>query len=116
MTEGNAQTCPICKLNDDRIIRENAGGFGELIRIRCPRCKEFIIAHFVEITAPDSVFGPQLSAWIRDRNEQSTKIPQITPDTLKDLKAGLPNYSAREKQIRLLQNIEHLSPCRSRRI
>ncbi|MFA5111940.1 MAG: hypothetical protein WC443_11075 [Desulfobaccales bacterium] len=106
MTEARAQTCPICNLSGDQIVRENAGDFGRLIRIKCPRCKEFIISHFTEITAQDSLFGPKLSAWIRSRNEQHAEIPQINNDRLKDIQAGLPNYSPREKQIKLLRNIE----------
>jgi hypothetical protein len=106
MNEEKAHYCPICKLNDDQIVRENAGNIGELIRVKCPRCKEFIISHFTEITGKGSWLGPKLSAWIRNRNEQGAAVPIINPDTLKDLQAGLPDYSPREKQIILLQNIE----------
>jgi len=109
MTEDRAHTCPICKLNDERIVRENAGSVGQLIRIKCPRCKEFVISDFTEITAPHSLLGPKLSAWIRNRNEQGAEVPLILLDELKNLQAGLPDYSPREKQIILLQNIERMT-------
>ena len=104
MNEGNAQTCPICKLNDDQIVHKGSGLLAS--RTKCPRCKEFIIFDLIEFTAPDSFFGPKLSAWIRDRNERHAEIPKLTNDTLEDLQKGLPNYGPREKQIILLQNIE----------
>jgi len=109
MTEGRAQTCPICKISDDKIVRENAGGIGTLIRIKCPRCKEFIISDFTEITAPETWFGPKLSAWVRNRNELGAEVPLIILDELKDLQASLPDYSPREKQVKLLQNIERMT-------
>jgi nucleoside 2-deoxyribosyltransferase len=109
MNQERAQTCPICKLTDDKIHRGNAGGFGRLIRIQCPRCKEFIISDFTEITAPETLFGPKLSAWVRNRNEQGAEVPLIVLDELKDLQAGLPDYSPREKQIILLKNIERMT-------
>lgn len=104
LLEGKEQECPVCKLNDDLIIRENAGVLA--IWIKCPRCKEFIIYDLIEFTSPDSLFGPKLSAWIRDRNERHAEVPKLTTDTLEDLQKGLPNYGPREKQIILLQNIE----------
>jgi nucleoside 2-deoxyribosyltransferase len=104
MNEGNAPTCPICKLNDDLIVHKGSGLLAR--RTKCPRCKEFIIFDLIEFTAPDSFFGPKLSAWIRDSNEQHAEVPKLTTDTLEDLQKGLPNYGPREKQIILLQNIE----------
>lgn len=104
MNEGNAQTCPICKLNDDLIVHKGSDLLAR--RTKCPRCKEFIIFDLIEFTAPDSFFGPKLSAWIRDRNEQHAEVPKLATDTLEDLQKGLPNYGPREKQIILLQNIE----------
>jgi hypothetical protein len=106
MNEERAHTCPICKLTDNRIVRENGGALSQLIRVNCPRCKKFIISDVVEDTTIDEWFGPKVSAWIRDRNEQHAEVPKLTTDSLKELQAGLPNYGPREKQIRLLQNIE----------
>jgi hypothetical protein len=104
MNEGNAQTCPVCNLNDDQIVHKGSGLLAR--RIECPRCKEFIILDLIEFTAPDLFFGPKLSAWIRDRNERHAEVPKLTTATLEDLKKGLRNYGPREKQIILLQNIE----------
>jgi hypothetical protein len=104
MNEEKSGSCPICKLNDDQIIHKGSGLIAR--RIKCPRCTEFIISDLIEFIAPDSLFGPKVSAWIRDRNEQHAEVPRINNETLEDLKAGLPDYSPREKQIILLQNIE----------
>jgi len=104
MNEGNAQTCPICKLNDDQIVHKGSGLLAR--RTECPRCKKFIILDLIEFIAPDSFFGPKLSAWIRDRNERYAEVPKLTTATLENLQKGLPNYGPREKQIILLQNIE----------
>lgn len=67
---------------------------------------EFTISDFTEITAPETWFGPKLSAWVRNRNEQGAEVPLIVYDELKDFQVGFPEYSPREKQIILLQNIE----------
>ena len=98
------QTCPICKLSDNQIVVEKFGVIGE--RIKCPRCKNFSILDRVAFTPPNLKFGTKLSAWIRERNEQGAEAPQITTDLLEDLQSGLPNRSPREKQIKLLKNIE----------
>ncbi len=108
--------CPVCKLSDDKVVRENAGDLGRLIRIKCPRCKEFTISDFAEITAPETLFGPKLSALVRNRNEQGAEVPLITSDTLRDLQAGLPDYSLREKQAILLQNIERKTEYPGQRV
>ena len=107
MNEGNTQTCPICKLTDNRIVRENTGDWAELIRINCPRCKNFILTFEALIASGGSqVPIPKLSAWIRDFNERGSGIPEIYQESLEEIPASLPDYSPREKQIKLLQNIE----------
>lgn len=104
MTEEKAQKCPICSLASDQIVIRKGSMLAA--RVKCPRCKEFIISDLIEFIAPDSFFGSKLSAWIRDRNERQAEIPKLTTDKIEDLKNRLPNYSPREKQIILLQNIE----------
>ena len=104
MTETTEHTCPICKLNDERIIRDKLGILR--LRVKCPRCKEFVILDSVAFDEPNSRFGPKVSAWIRNHNEQNAEVPQITTETMEDLQTILSNYSPREKQVILLQNIE----------
>jgi hypothetical protein len=104
MTKTTEHACPICKLNDETIIRDELGILK--LRVKCPRCNEFIIWDSVAFEEPDLKFGLKVSAWIRDRNEQGAEVPQITTQTLEDLQTILPNYSPREKQIKLLRNIE----------
>jgi nucleoside 2-deoxyribosyltransferase len=96
--------CPICKLNDEKVVLEKEGPFGK--RIICPRCIKFTIPFYPEFAKPDRLLGPKLSAWLRYRNEQSVEVPEINPHKLEDLQKGLPNYGPREKQVILLQNIE----------
>lgn len=105
MTEGKLETCPICKLEDDRFVNREFD-YGERVTINCPRCKKFTITRTAEAIAKHKDLGTKLSAWVRDRNEQGAEIPEINSESLKDIQAGLPDYSPREKQIILLQNIE----------
>ena len=106
MTERKMETCPICKLNDDRIIITRSGPLNQLVMVNCPRCREFYMSDQAEDIAINQGPEPKLSAWIRKMNEQGAEAPKINSHTLKDLPAGLPDYSPREKQIILLQNIE----------
>jgi hypothetical protein len=97
-----------------QIVRENGDSFGELIRIKCPRSKEFTISHLTEITAPhlwDRSYQPGFGT---SMNRMLSS--QINNETLKDLQAGLPNYSPREKQIKLLQNIERKTEYSGQRV
>jgi len=107
MTEGKKTTCPICKLEDSSVEREFDGG--ERITINCHRCKRFTITRTAKTIVERRNLGPKLSAWIRNRNEQRAEVPLITSETLKDLQTGIPEYSPREKQIKLLQNIERMT-------
>jgi len=97
------ETCPICKLQDDKVAIKDIGVLGK--KIICPRCNEFTIPFYPEFEEPDPRFGLKLSAWIRNLNEQG-EVPEINPHTLEDLQRQLPNRSPREKQIILLRNIE----------
>jgi hypothetical protein len=100
------ELCPICLLSDDQVEQKPVEG--AIVRIDCPRCKSFTISCRL-FSALGSQLRPKLSAWIRSRNEQKNEIPQIDLYNFKNLQAGLPDYSPREKQIRLLQNIERMT-------
>lgn len=100
MSEPKKISCPICKLEDTTI--ESSDDFGRMNTYNCRRCGRYIISNLALSTAE---LGPELSAWVRDRNENSDDIPKITSDTVK----YLPNYSPSDKQLILLRNIEHKS-------
>ncbi|HLD48518.1 MAG TPA: hypothetical protein VJA64_11885 [Desulfobaccales bacterium] len=101
----NEKICPICQLADNRIEKMSAGGRNLLVN--CPRCKKFILTFEALIASGGSrVPIPKLSAWIRDFNERGSGIPEIYQESLEEIPASLPDYSPREKQIKLLQNIE----------
>jgi hypothetical protein len=101
----NEKICPICQLADNRIEKVSAGGRNLLVN--CPRCKKFILTFEALIASGGSrVPIPKLSAWIRDFNEKSAGVPEIYQESLEKIPASLPDYSPREKQVILLQNIE----------
>jgi hypothetical protein len=102
VTEEEMETCPICKLKDERIVITG----NDLLTVNCPRCKNFTITETAEAMAKVEEINPKLSAWIRNFNEQGAEVPKINSHTLKDLPASLPDRSPREKQIILLKNIE----------
>jgi hypothetical protein len=116
MTEEKMKTCPICKLTDNRIVRENTGTLDQLIRIKCPRCKNFIITFEALVDTENQGPIPKLSAWIRDFNEKRSSAPEIYRESLKEIPASLPNYSPREKQVILLQNIERKTEYPGQRV
>ena len=99
------ENCPICKLVDNSIEKKSTGKGSYMFK--CPRCKNFIITIEALVTSgggKDPI--PKLSAWIRDFNDNDNGIPEIYEKSLEEIPASLPDYSPREKQIRLLQNIE----------
>jgi len=99
------EICPICKLADNSIEKKSTGSRSYFIN--CPRCKNFIITwEALVATGGDQDPMPKLSAWIRDYNEKRTDIPEIYQESLEEIPASLPDYSPREKQIILFQNIE----------
>jgi nucleoside 2-deoxyribosyltransferase len=106
MSEGlDDKICPICQLEDDAIKKKRAGA-GSL-QVSCPRCKNFILS-FEALIAIGGNQGPipKLSAWIRDFNENQNDGPEIHQESLEEIPASIPDYSVREKQIKLLRNIE----------
>lgn len=107
MTEENKKSCPICKLAAQDIEREF--DYGEGVTLNCARCHRFTITRTAESIAERRDLGPKLSAWIRNRNEQGADVPEINSNSLDDIVEGLPEYSPREKQIILLQNLERKS-------
>ena len=104
MTEEKAETCPICKLEDTAVKRSPAGS-GYFFD--CPRCKKFLITLEALVESHDSI--PKLSAWIRDYNENHSDIPEIYRESLEEIPTSIPDYSPREKQIKLLQNLERMT-------
>ena len=107
MTEENKRSCPICKLAAQDVEREF--DYGERVTINCARCHRFTITRTAGNIAKRRDLGPKLSAWVRNRNEQGADIPEINSNSLDDIGEGLPDYSPREKQIILLQNLERKS-------
>ncbi len=105
MTEQKMEICPICKLNDNKIIITSKGPLNQIITINCPRCKQFNITDSF-FMLPHENPEPKISAWIRNLNEQGAEVPLINWDMLNNLKARLPDHRPREKQVILLQNIE----------
>jgi hypothetical protein len=99
--------CPICKLAAQDV--EWVSDYGERITINCARCHRFTITRTAEAIAENKDLGPKMSAWIRNRNEQGANVPEINSYSLDNIAEGIPEYSPREKQTILLQNMERRS-------
>ena len=95
--------CPICKLEADKVrVWDN----GESLTLKCGRCHNFNITHTAATIAEKKELGPKLSAWIRERSETGGEVPEINPNTLKEVEAALPSYRVAEKQLLLLRAFE----------
>ena len=95
--------CPICKLEakDVRIW-----DYGERLTLECARCGKFTITGTAAAIAEKRELGPKLSAWIRERSETGSEVPEINAPTLTEVEAALPNYRVAEKQLLLLRALE----------
>lgn len=100
------KSCPICKL-DAKDVR--IWDYGERISLDCSRCGKFTITSTAATMAERRQLGPKLSAWIRDRSDSGSEIPEINSKTLNEVDAALPNYRVSEKQLLLLRAFERRS-------
>ena len=103
MANVSDKACPICKL-DAKDVR--VWDYGERITLECARCGKFTITGTAARMAESRDLGPKLSAWIRERFESASEVPEINSDTLKDVEGALPNYHVSEKQLLLLRALE----------
>jgi hypothetical protein len=90
--------CPICKLDEQDVQAWDAG---ERLSLECPRCGKFTITRTATSIAERTDLGPKLSAWIRERTESGTDIPEINANTLKEIETLLPTYRVSEKKLLL---------------
>jgi nucleoside 2-deoxyribosyltransferase len=95
--------CPICKLEQENV---EVWDYGERITLDCARCGEYTITATAAAVAERRTLGPKLSAWIRDRNESGTEVPEINSRTLDEIEKSLPDYRVSEKQLLLLRALE----------
>jgi hypothetical protein len=114
MNGGKMETCPICKLADNVIEKRSAGDPNYMFN--CPRCGKFIITFEAFVATGGQGPIEKLSAWIRDFNEKGIGIPEIYQESLEEIPKSLPDYSPREKQIILLQNIERMTEYPGQRV
>ncbi len=104
--EQHKKSCPICKLPGQPV--ESPKIYDQVI-YNCSRCGRFIISNTAEAIADKRPINPKLSAWIRDRNEKGTAVPEINSNSLEEIPSSLPDYSPSDKQLILLRNIEQKS-------
>ena len=97
------RACPICKL-DAKDVR--VWDSGERISLECARCGKFTVTGTAARMAESRNLGPKLSAWIRERSESGSQVPEINSDTLENVEGALPNYRVSEKQLLLLRAFE----------
>jgi nucleoside 2-deoxyribosyltransferase len=107
MTTNNSKQCPICKLEEQDVIRE--ADYGERITYSCARCGKFTITRTAEGMAEKKDLGPKLSAWIRDRFELKMDIPEINSNSLTEIEKTLPDYNPSDKQLLFLKSIARKS-------
>ena len=97
------KSCPICKLEANEVqVRD----YGERLSLECGRCGKFTITATAATIAERKELGSKLSAWIRERSETGSDVPEIDSDTLKEVEAALPTYRVAEKQLLLLRAFE----------
>lgn len=97
------EPCPICKLEAKDI---RVWDFGERTTLECARCGKFTITRTAAAMAASRQLGPKLSAWLRERFESGSEVPEINSNTLNEVEAALPNYRVSEKQLLLLRAFE----------
>lgn len=95
--------CPICKLEAKDV---RVWDCGERLTLECSRCGKFTITATAAAIAERNELGSKLSAWIRERSETGSQIPEINSNTLKDVEAALPAYRVAEKQLLLVRALE----------
>lgn len=103
MTNVSNTPCPICKL-DAKHVR--VWDYGERITLECACCGKFTITGTAAAIAQSRKLGPKLSAWIRERFESGSEVPEINSNTLDEVEAALPDYRVSEKQLLLLRAFE----------
>lgn len=107
MTTNNKKPCPICKLEEQNVEKE--ADYGERISYKCARCGRFTITRTAESMAEHRKLGPKLSAWIRERSELGTDIPEVNSNSLTEIEQSLPDYNPSDKQLFFLRNVARKS-------
>lgn len=106
MTSPIEKVCPICKLEKQDV---KAWDSGERLSLECARCGKFTITRTAASMAKGKDLGHKLTAWIRERTESGSEVPEINSKTLKEVELALPNYKVTEKQLILLRAFEKQS-------
>ena len=106
MTTKTQISCPICKLDEQKV---RVWDYGERHSLQCERCGKFTITRTAARMAESRQVAAKLSAWIRDKTESGADVPEINSDTLDDIEGLLPTYKVSEKQLILLRSLEKKS-------
>ena len=84
--------CPICKIEAKDV---RVWDYGERLTLECARCGKFTITGTAAAIAEKKDLGPKLSAWIRERSESGSEVPEINSNTLKEVEAAMKGKGAR---------------------
>ena len=103
----NHKKCPICKLENQKVLDEH--DHGDKVTYDCSRCGQYTISGSAEAVSKRKGISAELSGWIRERNLLGIAIPMLTSSFLEEVIKTLPNYSPLEKQNKLLKAIEQLT-------
>lgn len=107
MEKNTSNICPVCKLKSQNVIRKSDSS--ESLIYKCPRCGKFKITHKTELMAKKRTLDPKLSGWIRNLFELGMEIPEITNNSLNEIKQSIPDYNPSDKQYLFLRNISRKS-------
>ncbi len=101
-------TCPVCKLEGQKVIRKSDSG--ERLTYKCSRCGKFTITHSaVKHIAEKKNLRPKLSGWIRNLFEYGMDIPEINTTSMTKIEQSIPDYNPSDKQYLFLRNIARKS-------
>ncbi|WP_291982800.1 hypothetical protein [Candidatus Accumulibacter sp. ACC005] len=100
MTTETENPCPICAFGTPRVETFDSG---ERLRLKCPRCGKFTITQTVLRTLGERQVATKLSAWIRNRNEKVSTIPEISRASIESIISSFPILSVIDKQALLLE-------------
>ncbi|MFA5322084.1 MAG: hypothetical protein WC373_05365 [Smithella sp.] len=107
MKTNTKKICPVCKLQDQDVIRK--WDSGDRISYKCARCGKFTITHTAERTTEKKNLGSKLSAWIRNLSELGMDTPEININILTEIEQSIPDYNPSDKQYLFLRNISRRS-------
>ncbi len=105
----NVITCPFCKSDRVKHIRDDEYASRDGYSFDCNVCGKFFITRSADMQLRDKEVDPRYFSWIRAHVENDKKPPVITSYTIDELPETFPKLSVPEKQVTFLRAIERRS-------